>query len=342
MSPTDSSIIDSPEQPDGIPGRSAPWQRVWGRIGERVALPFVWGLIIIVFGALRPDTFLTTGNFSAMFSSQTSLLVLALALIIPLTAGDYDLSVASVAGFSAMVVAVLNVNHGWPIWPAVLVALALSLLIGVINGLASVAVGIDSLVVTLGMGTLLEGVVDWMSGSNTISGISNNLVKVVVSGRFLGIPLEFWYGVILVVVLWYFLELTPVGRRLLVVGRGREVARLTGMRVKLIRQGALIASAGLAGLAGVLVAGTSGAADPSSSTLLLLPAFAAAFLGATTILPGRFSSWGCLVAVLFLVTGITGLQQLGAQTYVQNLFYGAALIVSVLLSHAVRSRKARL
>jgi ribose transport system permease protein len=71
-----------------------------------------------------------------------------------------------------------------------------------------------------------------------------------------------------------------------------------------------------------------------------LPAFAAAFLGATTILPGRFNALGCLVAVFFLVTGITGLQQLGAQTYVQSLFYGAALVVSVVLSYVVRSRRA--
>jgi ribose transport system permease protein len=335
----DNPIIDLPPAgPDRRAERGG--RRTWSEAGERLALPVVWGLTIILFGALRPNIFLTSGNFSAMFSSQTSLLILALALILPLTAGDYDLSVASIAGLSAMVVAVLNVNHGWPIWAAVVVALALSLLVGVINGLVSVAVGIDSLIVTLGMGTLLEGIVDWVSNSNTVSGISNSLVDLVVTDRFLGIPLEFWYGVALSLILWYFLEFTPVGRRLLIVGRGRDVARLTGIRVKLVRQGALVASAGLAGLAGVFVAGTSGAADPTSFSLLLLPAFAAAFLGATTILPGRFSSWGCLVAVLFLVTGITGLQQLGAQTYVQNLFYGGALIVSVLLSHAVRSRKA--
>jgi ribose transport system permease protein len=335
----DQPTIDLPPREPAEPAAGAR-RRSWSEAGERLALPVVWGLIIILFGALRPDTFLTTGNFSAMFSSQTSLLVLALALILPLTAGDYDLSVASISGLSAMVVAVLNVNHGWPVWAAVIVALALSLLVGVVNGLLSVAVGIDSLIVTLGMGTLLEGIIDWVSDSNTVSGISNSLVDVVVTDRFLGIPLEFWYGVVLALILWYFLEFTPIGRRLLIVGRGRDVARLTGIRVKLVRQGALVASAGLAGIAGVLLAGTSGAADPTSFSLLLLPAFAAAFLGATTILPGRFSSVGCLVAVLFLVTGITGLQQLGAQTYVQNLFYGAALIVSVLLSHAVRSRKA--
>jgi ribose transport system permease protein len=317
-----------------------PAGRLWNRYGERAALPVVWIAIIVLFGALKPDSFLTTGNFSAMFSSQTSLLVLSLALIIPLTAGDYDLSVASVAGLSSMVVAVLNVNHHWPIYAAVLAAIVVSLIVGLVNALVSVAIGIDTLIVTLGMGTFLQGVITWMGNNTTVSGISTGLVRAVVSTRFAGMPLEFWYGLILCLVLWYFLEYTPVGRRLLIVGRGREVARLSGMRVKHIRSGALVCSAALAGVAGVLIAGTTGAADPTSAPLLLLPAFAAGFLGATTIQPGRFNAWGCLVAVFFLVTGITGLQQLGAQTYVQNLFYGAALIVSVVLSYVVRSRRA--
>lgn len=311
------------------------------RSAERVALPLVWVAIIILFGALKPDSFLTTGNFSAMFSSQTSLLVLALALTIPLTAGDYDLSVGSVASLSAMVVAVLNVNDGVPIVWAVLAALAISAAVGVANAVLSIAIGVDTLIVTLGMGTFLQGVVDWIGNDTTITGISGNLVRYVVRARFLGIPIEFWYGVILCVVLFYIMEFTPLGRRLLVVGRGREVARLSGVRVRLVRSGALASSAFLSGVAGVLIAGTSGAADQTSAPLLLLPAFAAAFLGATTIMPGRFNSWGVLVAVLFLVTGITGLQQVGAQPYVQDLFYGAALVVAVVLSFTVRSKRTK-
>jgi ribose transport system permease protein len=313
----------------------------FGRYAEPLALPVVWVAIIVLFGVLKPASFLTVGNFSAMFSSQTSLLVIALALILPLTAGDYDLSVASIAGLSAMVIAVLNVNVGVPIGWAVLAALAVSLVVGVVNAVLSVAVGVDTLIVTLGMGTLLAGIVSWIGNSTTVSGISTDLVRFIVRASFLGIPVEFWYGVVLCLILFYVMEFTPIGRRLLIVGRGREVARLSGIRVKLMRGGALVASAGLGGVGGVLLAGTTGAADPTSAPLLLLPAFAAAFLGATTILPGRFSAWGCLLAVLFLVTGITGLQQLGAQTFVQDLFYGAALIVAVVLSHAVRARRSQ-
>ena len=90
--------------------------------------------------------------------------------------------------------------------------------------------------------------------------------------------------------------------------------------------------------AGVLYAGTMGAADPTSGLSFLLPSFAAAFLGATAILPGRFNPWGSLVAVYFLVTGITGLTLLGVESYVPNLFQGGALILAVVLSQLVRRR----
>ena len=107
-----------------------------------------------------------------------------------------------------------------------------------------------------------------------------------------------------------------------------------------MRSGALITSGVISALGGVVYAGTTGAADPTSGTQLLLPAFAAVFLGATTIVPGRFNPVGSLVAVFFLVTGITGFQLLGAESYVQNLFYGGALVIAVALSQLARRRQA--
>ena len=104
---------------------------------------------------------------------------------------------------------------------------------------------------------------------------------------------------------------------------------------------ALGAAGFVAAGAGVLYVGNSGAADPSSGTQLLLPAFAGAFLGATVIKAGRFNAWGSLIAVYFLVTGITGLQMLGVSSFVQDLFYGGALVIAVGLSRLSRGRAAR-
>jgi ribose transport system permease protein len=139
--------------------------------------------------------------------------------------------------------------------------------------------------------------------------------------------------------MWYFLEYTMLGRRVLFVGRGRSVARLTGINVIRVRWGCLIAVGGISAFAGVLYVGTTGGADPTTGLQFLLPAFSAAFLGATAFSPGRFNPWGSLVALYFLVTGINGLTLIGVQPYVQDLFYGASLVLAVVLSQLARGRR---
>lgn len=309
---------------------------------ERFGLIVVWLATIAIFGALRPQTFLTWSNFSTILGSQAVLVVATLGLMIPLAAGDYDLSVASVLTLSSMTIAVLNVNNGVPIGLAIVAALAVSAIVGLVNAFFITYFRINSLIVTLGVGTFLNGVTLWISNSMTISGIAQPLVQNVIVGRLFGVPLAFYYGLALCLAVWYMSEYTSIGRRVLFVGRGREVARLSGIKVDRIRRGCLVVSSLFGGLAGVLYAGTTGAADPSSGLSYLLPAFAAAFLGATTINPGRFNPWGATIAVYFLVTGITGLVMVGINTFVQNLFYGGALVLAVTLSQIVRGREERL
>jgi ribose transport system permease protein len=308
---------------------------------QRWALLFVWALLIAVFGGIEPESFLSAQNFEALLGSQAVLLLLTFGLMLPLTTGDYDLSIGGIMSLSAMVIAVLNVQHHWPILAAVLVAIAVGALLGVINAVVAVRIGIDSLIVTLGMGTLAAGLYLWISQSQTISGVSSSLVNLVVGTRILGIPVEFYYGLAACFILWYVFDHTSLGRRMLFTGRGRRVAKLNGVNVSRIRFGSLIASATLAALAGVLYVGTSSAANPGAGEPLLLPAFAAAFLGTTAIAPGRFNPWGTFIAVYFLSSGITGLQLLGISSFVQNLFYGGALILAVVFAHLARRRYVR-
>jgi ribose transport system permease protein len=312
-----------------------------GDYAERFALVGAWLVVIIVFSILAPNTFFNVRNFTTMFGTQTTLVMLALALLIPLTAGDYDLSVAATLTMSGMVVAVLNANHGVPIGVAIIVALALGALIGLINGFFVMVFDIDPFIVTLGTGTVILGLTLWISGSQTISGVSNWLSSWVVERRLFGISLEFYYGLILCVFLWYIFDFTAIGRRILFVGRGTNVARLSGIRVGRVRWGCFIAAGIIAAAAGVLYTGTAGASDPTSGSTFLLPAFAAAFLGSTTITPGRFNPWGTFIAVYFLATGITGLAILGVQTWVQNVFYGGALVIAVSASQVVKKRHER-
>jgi ribose transport system permease protein len=308
-------------------------------LAERYALIASLLLLVVVFGLLEPATFFTWANLSSTLGSQAVLVVVTLGLIIPLTANDFDVSIAYVLTLSAMMIAVLNAQLGVPMALAVAAALAAGVVVGLINGLFITVFRIHSLIVTLGVGTFLHGVTLWISGSMTISGLDPSLIQYVIVDRIFGIPLEFYYALALCIGLWYVLEHTAMGRRLLFVGRGREVARLSGIDTDRVRLGCLVASSLMGALGGVLYAGTQGAADPSSGTSLLLPAFAAAFLGSTSVIPGRFNPWGSLVAVYFLVTGITGLIFLGVSSFVQDMFYGGALVLAVTLSQIVRGRE---
>lgn len=306
--------------------------------GERFALIGVWILLSLVFILLLPDTFPSVANLSNMLGSQAVLLILTLGLIFPLRAGDLDLSVASILTLAATIVASLNVNFGWSVWTASVVAVVAGLLVGVTNGFIVTKFDINPLIVTLGTGTLVVGLSAIVSNSRTITGVDPALSDAVLFKPFWGIPVDFYYAVALCFVVWFVFEKTAFGQKLLFVGQNKDVARLNGVAVKKVRFVSLVISGGVAALAGVVYVGTTGSADPTSGAGFLLPAFAAAFLGSTTIKVGRFNAWGTLVAVYFLVTGITGLQLMGAQTYVQDLFYGGGLVIAVVLSKIVRDR----
>lgn len=308
---------------------------------ERFGLIFVWIAIVLLFGAMRPDTFLTWSNFSTIFGSEAVLVIVTLGLIIPLTAGDFDLSIAQTLTLCSMVTAILNARLGVPIVATIPLVLLIGMCIGVVNGAITMFFRVHSLIVTLGIGTFLHGVTLWISNSQTISGVSPSLIKYVIVTRIFGIPIEFYYAMILAGIIWYVFSFTAYGQHLLFTGRGKEVARLTGVNVNAVRMGAFVASGFMGALAGILYTGTTGSANPSSGTFLLLPAFAAAFLGATCIKPGRFNPWGSVIAVYFLVTGINGLSVLGFRTFVQDLFYGGALVIAVMVSQLISGRKER-
>jgi ribose transport system permease protein len=316
-------------------------RRTWDVLDlvERYGILVVWALVVVLFSILAPATFPTLANFQTILGTQAVLLIITLGLLIPLTSGEFDLSVGATMGFAAIVVGFLNVQHGWPILAAAVAALVVGLAFGLLNAFLVVRLGVPSLVATLGTGTLLSGAGYGVSNSVTIGGIAPGLIHFATT-QVVGLPLTFFYGLLVCVAVWYVFDYTPLGRYLVFVGEGREVARLAGLRVDAIRAGSLIACAFIASVAGVLQAGLVGAADPGGGASYLLPAFAGAFLGQTAIKPGRFNPWGTLVAVYFLVTGITGLELLGLSGWVQDVFYGGSLVLAVALGRIAARRRA--
>jgi ribose transport system permease protein len=334
MSTTD---VAEPREAQGSPGRGrsdAP--KAMGRWGEKAALPVAWLVLFIVFAALSPDRFLSMGNISNILGSQSILFMLALAALLPSMVGDIDLSLGGIGGLSAITVAVLNVDHGVPIGLACLIGVAAGAAGGAVNALFVVRFKTEPFIMTLGTGTFFAGLVFWIANSTTVVGVDPALSDWTYLRVIAGVPVQFYYCLLIMLVIWYVSSYTPLGVRSLFVGQSRDVAALSGIKSDRIRWGAFVLAGVIAALAGILYVGTTGSAGPASVGSFLLPAYAAIFLGATTIQPGRFNALGTGVAVLFLATGVAGLQLLGAQDYAQQLFYGGALVLAVTLSRYLR------
>jgi ribose transport system permease protein len=309
-------------------------------VSHRFAVVAVWALMVVVFSATEPGLFLRTGTFQTIFGSQQALVFLALALVVTFAVGEFDLSVPSILGISATLVPVLNVNHHLPIAVAIAVAFLVALLAGAVNGVVIVLFGVDPIVTTLGMSTLLVGVSLWLADLTTVGGLDPGLTKIAVT-QVLGLPISFFYGLALAAVIAYVMWRTPLGRHMTFVGANREVARLAGIPVRRIRFGSYLTSTTISGVGGIILVCGIGGFDPNSGATYLLPAFAAAFLSTAVVVPGRFNPIGALIAIYFLETGIVGLQLAGYSGWISNVFFGAALVIAVTISTVLRRRTAR-
>jgi ribose transport system permease protein len=324
-------------RPESGPGQGVTSGRGtrWRNIGSRYGVIFVLLAIPGFFSIYSPSAYFTAGNFQTILSTQAVLVFLTLGLTMPLVVGEFDLSIGAQLGFSATLLAVLTVNHHTPLGVAIAICLASGLVLGVLNSVVVVKLGVNSFIATLGTGTILLGLTLQISGSTIISGVPQALVNAVNDTPFAGLSLAVFYAIALAAVLWYIYEHTPLGRYMYFTGFGRDAARLSGVRVDMIRMGALTFSAMIATVAGLLEVGSLGGADPTAGSDFLLPAFAGVFLGATTIKVGRFNAWGSLIAVYLLQSGITGLEIVGLSGWVDDVFNGVALVLAVTFATVV-------
>ena len=314
---------------------------VVARLVQAYSILVAWAILILIFTLLLPDTFFTLQNFTAIANSKTATVLLTLGLIFALAAGEFDLSIGAALSLGAAIPAWLYTEYGIPVLIGIAVALLAAALMGSLNALLSVRYNIASLVVTLGTGTAVIGLVAGIVGNSTIS-IRGDWWNEVLAHRTLGLYTSFWIVLLIAFIIWYILQHTPIGRHLYFVGQSREVARLAGIRVNAYRYSALITSSTLGALAGAFLLGNTGAVQARIGQFFILAAFAAAFLGSTAIVPGRFNAWGTVVAVYFIETGITGLQLLGLQAWVSDVFYGTALVVGVLVATLATRLRSRL
>jgi ribose transport system permease protein len=299
----------------------------------------VWVLIIVLFGILEPSTFLTGTTFKSILAQQSITTIMALALILPLAAGVYDLSIGGTMGMTMMLVAWLQTSHHMGFVLAIVLSILAAAVIGCFNAFVVVKLGVDSFIATLGMGSVLDGLVQWISGGNDIIAGNTKFLDIA-QAQIFTISLPVFYMLILAGLLYYVIEFRQFGRYTFATGSNPDAARLAGVRTNRVRALSLIVCAVIAGIAGILFTSRIGSAAPGTGDGYLLPAFAGALLGATQVRPGRVNILGTLIAVYLLATGIQGLELEGAQVWVQDVFYGGGLIIAVAFAaRAARMRR---
>ena len=310
-----------------------------GSVGRYFLVIALAGLIVL-FSILRPDSFLTANNFSGLFVNQITVVFAAIGLIAPLIVGELDLSVGYVVGFGQALVVALMTLANVPIVPAILLTLLACVAIGLLNGILVVRYEINSLIATLAVGNILYGIVLWFTGGTILfQNVPQGFLSIA-QQDLLGVPLPIWYGVLLIIAVEVTLQFLPIGRRMYAVGGNRRAALLTGIPVSRMIVASFAVSSVLCGLGGIIIASRLGSAQPELGPSFLMPAFAAAFLGATTIRPGRYNALGTAVAVYTVAVIVAGLQQIGVPFWAESVVYGLALGGGVGLSrHLTRRRE---
>ncbi|MEU5538659.1 ABC transporter permease, partial [Streptomyces sp. NPDC020362] len=313
-----------------------------GHLVGAYGLPALTVLLVLVFSLTLPRTFPTLDTVDSILFTQSIPAILALAAMVPIVTGAFDLSLGYGLGLAHVMVMELLVSDGWP-WPlACLAVIAGGGLMGVLNGVIVEIGRIDSFIATLGTGSMLYAVSGWITGGGRIVPGPQGLPAAftdLYDSRFLGLPVPAWYVLALAAALWLLLERLPLGRCLYVIGSNPRAADLVGIPTRRYTVYAFAASGLIVGFAGVLLAAQQQIGNPSVGLDYLLPAFAGALLGSTAIRPGRPNAMGTLVAVAVLAVGLTGITQMGADFWTVPLFYGGTLLLAVgLAGYSARRR----
>lgn len=315
-------------------------RRSFGQIVEVGGLP-IFLILLIVFFLANPSTgslFATRPNLINVLGNQSVTGLVALAMVIPLVCGYFDLSVAAIAGLTNVACASAMVKFHLSPGVAILVAIVVGLLAGGVNAFLVARLRLNGFIATLGTYTLLGGLLELYTNGNSIFGVPSGFGNWG-SLSWFGIPRPFWLLIVVAVIIWYALLHTPGGRQLEAIGSNESAARLVGISVDRLVALSFLGSALVASIAGVLLTSRQGGADPTVATNYLFPALAAVFLGATTIRPGRYNVWGTVIGIFTLAVAINGFTFLGAQAWVTQAFDGTALVFAVATSTLMRRRR---
>ena len=310
-----------------------------GRLVPVYGLVILMVGLIVVFSILLPNTFPTLLNLRAILSDKAIIALLALAATVPMVAGRIDLTVGYGIVLWHILAISLQTVLGLP-WPvAVVVVLLLGTAVGFLNGVLVEVARIDSFIATLGTGTVLYAVALWHTGGRQMVGQLPDGFYAINGTFVVGLPITAFYVLAIALAMWVVLDHTPVGRYLYAIGANQRAAQLNGIPTRKYVIGAFMCSGTLTAITGVLLAAKLRIGQASVGLEFLLPALVGAFLGSTTIKPGRVNVWGTIVGVAILAVGISGIQQFGGSFWVEPMFNGVTLLVSIGIAGYAQRRK---
>lgn len=285
--------------------------------------------IVVIFSVLKPTAFCTMKNFINITRQMAPLAIISIGATMVMVINEFDLSVGSMASLGGVLAALMAVV-GMPVSIAFLSTVAVCAIIGLANGFIVAKFKVLSFITTLGMSTVLDGIIYWLTGGATVF---ENIPK---SFTWLGtnkiglIPLVSIIMLLFVVLFSFFMKHTPVGRRMYAIGGSEEASKIAGINVQKHKIIAFSLCAAMAGLTGVVVASRVGSANTTAGGGYFLQSYAAVFIGCTVSKKGVPNVVGTLVGVAILAILANGLTILQIPTYMQDIITGAIIVIAVI------------
>ena len=313
--------------------RMSPRSRAW--LGHFSRFATIIGLVamIVMFSILSPRAFPSIYNFTNVLNQASLVMILAGGLTLAVIVGELDLSVGFAASLHGILATGLIVHNQLPIPVAVVLVLLGGALIGVINGLIVTKLRVNSVIATLGTGTIITGLAfAYSAGVPIVAGVPEAFLQLSLGRWLFGIPNNIVVMLFVLGILWVLVEKSALGQEIQAVGGNAGAARLSGIDVDRIKIVGFTISGVCAALTGILLASRLGSGTTSAGDSYLLTAFAAVFLGSATLRDGEFHVLGTFIGALIIAFGFNGLNIFGAPTYSQYIFQGSILIIAVGLS----------
>lgn len=293
-------------------------------------------LMLVSFSLAAPKSFPSMNNLLNIVNQASLTAIIAGGLTLALVVGEMDLSIGFNASLAGVLVTGLIVDQHLPIAVAILVVIAVGGLIGYMNSLLVTKLRVNSVIATLGTGSIVVGLnFAYSQGVPIASGVPDAF-KNISLGRFMGIPNNILIMAFVLVILWVLLNHMEWGQQIQATGGNIEAARLSGIRVDSIKSLAFIIAGACAALTGILLASLIGSGTTSAADGYLMASFAAVFLGSATLKDGEFHVLGTFIGVLIIQIGFNGMALFGVPTFYQYVFRGAILIFAVGLSTVAR------